>query len=182
LTSERKIAANRANARASTGPKTRRGRSRSAKNAFRHGLSLPVESDQALFEEVEALAGQISGPHAGSHIQMLALRVADALIDLRRIRYARHQLLTRALSDPHYDNRTNVREKRKAVRGLVRPNAPEVPRAALVESVSSTPDGARKFATILSQQAGLLGAVDRYERRARSRLKFAIRAVDAAGV
>ena len=63
---------------------------------------------------------------------MLARPVAEALIDLRRIRYARHQLLTRALSDPPYDNQTNVREKRKAVRGLVRPNAPEVPRAALV--------------------------------------------------
>jgi hypothetical protein len=173
---------NRANARASTGPKTRRGRSRSAKNAFRHGLSLRVESDLALFEEAEALAGQISGPHASTHIQMLARPVAEALIDLRRIRYARHQLLTRALSDPHDGNRTNVREKRKAAPSLLRPNAPEVLRAALVESVSSTPDGARKIATILSQQAGPLGAVDRYERRARSRLKFAIRAFDAAGV
>jgi len=42
LTSDRKIKANRANARMSTGPKTRHGRARSAKNAFRHGLSLAV--------------------------------------------------------------------------------------------------------------------------------------------
>jgi hypothetical protein len=143
-------------------------------------LSLPVESDQALFEEAEALAGQISGPHASTHIQMLARPVADALIDLRRIRYARHQLLTRALSDPHHDSRTNVREKLRAIRSLLRPDTPEGPQAAPVEFVSSTPDGARKIATILSQEAGLLGAVDRYERRARSRLKFAIRAFDTA--
>jgi hypothetical protein len=38
VTSERKIRANRANARASTGPKTARGRSRAARNALRHAL------------------------------------------------------------------------------------------------------------------------------------------------
>ncbi|HVI64349.1 MAG TPA: hypothetical protein VM910_17455, partial [Bradyrhizobium sp.] len=39
LTSERKITANRANARASTGPRTTRGRARAARNALRHALS-----------------------------------------------------------------------------------------------------------------------------------------------
>ena len=42
LTSDRKIEANRANARASTGPKTAQGRARTARNALRHALSLPV--------------------------------------------------------------------------------------------------------------------------------------------
>ena len=40
--SDRKIRANRANARASTGPKTTQGRIRSARNALRHALSLPI--------------------------------------------------------------------------------------------------------------------------------------------
>jgi len=35
----------RANARASTGPKTAQGRARSARNTFRHALSLSVYSD-----------------------------------------------------------------------------------------------------------------------------------------
>jgi hypothetical protein len=34
---------------------------RSARNALRHGLSLPVYADQALSEEVEALAREIAG-------------------------------------------------------------------------------------------------------------------------
>jgi hypothetical protein len=42
--------------RASTGPKTAQGRTRSAWNALRHALSVPVYSDKALSEEVEALA------------------------------------------------------------------------------------------------------------------------------
>ena len=56
MTNDRKIKANRANARVSTGPRTVEGRTRSARNALRHGLSLRVCSDPALCEEVEALA------------------------------------------------------------------------------------------------------------------------------
>ena len=51
---------------------------------------------------------------------------------------------------------------------------------ALVKFVTSTPQGPDKFATILSQEAKQLLAMDRYERRALSRRKFAIRAFDAA--
>ena len=61
MTSERKIRANRENARASTGPKTMQGRARAAQNHFRHGLSIPVHSDPAWSEEVQALARAIAG-------------------------------------------------------------------------------------------------------------------------
>jgi hypothetical protein len=86
VTSARKITANRANARASTGPKTAKSRARSARNALRYGLSLPVHSDLSLSEEVEVLAREIAGPDAAAEIQELARRVAEAQIDLRRIR------------------------------------------------------------------------------------------------
>jgi hypothetical protein len=77
LTSERKITANRANARASTGPQTTRGRARAARNALRHALSLPVCSIPALSEEVETLAREIAGPAANAATKELARRVAD---------------------------------------------------------------------------------------------------------
>ena len=89
LTSDQKIQANRANAQASTGPKTAQGRTRSARNALRHALSLPVCSNPALSEEVK-LAREIAGPGANAKTQQLARRVAEPQIDLRRVRYARH--------------------------------------------------------------------------------------------
>jgi hypothetical protein len=111
VTSDRKIKANRANARLSTGPKAGHGRTRSAKNAFRHGLSLPVRSDQALDEQVQALASQIAGPRASTHLQVLALRVAEAQIELCRARDSRHQFLSQQLTHPDDDEQT-IRRKR----------------------------------------------------------------------
>jgi hypothetical protein len=179
-TSNPKITANRANARASTGPKTTHGRMRSARNALRHGLSLPVYADQALSEEIEALARKIAGVDASAEIQELAQRIAEAQSDLRRVRDARHQLLSQALSDPYYDARANVREKLTVIRQLLRPNAPDVPLEAVTKYLTRVPEGPQKFALILAQELQQLSAMDRYERRALSRRKFAIRAFDFA--
>jgi hypothetical protein len=55
-----------------------------------------------------------------------------------------------------------------------------MPIAAVERFVTSTPEGPLKFALILSQEARQLAAMDRYERRALSRRKFAIRALDEA--
>ena len=177
MTTASKIHANRANARASTGPKTADGRARSARNALRHALSLPVCSNPALSEAVETLAREIAGPDANAETQDLARQVAEAQIDLRRVRYARHKLLSDALADPHYDSRRGTREKMAVLRSLMRKNAPDLPMENLV-ALNSTPQGPHKFATILSQEARQLLAMDRYERRALSRRKSAIRAFD----
>jgi len=180
LTSDRKIKANRANAQASTGPKTADGRARAARNALRHALSLPVCSNPALSEEVETLAREIAGPGANAETQDLARQVAEAQIDLRRVRYARHKLLSDALAEPYYEPRANTRKKLALLRFLLQKNAPDLPVENVAAILNSTPQGPHKFATILSQEARQLLAMDRYERRALSRRKFAIRAFDAA--
>jgi len=180
LTSDRKIKANRVNARASTGPQTAQGRARAARNALRHALNLPLFSNPLLSAEVDALAREIAGPDTNAETQELARQIAEAQIDLRRVRYARHQLLSDALSDQYYDSLANVRMKFKVIRRLLQGKGPDMSIETLEEFVTSTPQGPHKFTTILSQEAKQLLAMDRYERRALSRRKFAIRAFDAA--
>jgi len=181
VTSERKIRANRANARASTGPKTARGRSHTVRNALRHALSLPVYSDPVLSNEVEALAREIIGTDSNPEIQELARRIAEAQIDLRRVRHARHQIVSEALSDPDYESQAMLGKKATlAIRILRRSDLATPMPENVMEFLNSKPEGPYKFATILADKTRQLFALDRYERRALSRRKFAVRAFDAA--
>jgi hypothetical protein len=59
VTTERKRAANRRNARLSTGPRTAAGKARVKQNALRHGLNVAVADDPLLTEEVERIARAI---------------------------------------------------------------------------------------------------------------------------
>ena len=180
MTSDSKIKANRANARASTGPKTAQGRVRTAMNALRHGLSLPFYANPTLSQEAEELAREIAGKDANAEIRRLACRIAEADIDLRRVRHARNQFLTDRLNDEYYESQANRRTKLAFIFKLLRPNAPDIPMPALSKYLTSTPQGPEKLATILSQEAKQLMAMDRYEKRALSRRKFAIREFDTA--
>jgi hypothetical protein len=179
VTSPRKTQANRANARASTGPKTAQGRARTARNGLRHGLSVPVFSDPVCSEEVDALARAIAGPDAAAALLELARRVAEAEIDLRRVRDARQHLLNRALRDPDYESDARGREKQALVSRCARVDGPVTPMPYhVVALLESKPEGPLKLAMILSDKAPQWRAIDRYERRALSRRKFAIRAYD----
>jgi hypothetical protein len=68
----------------------------------------------------------------------------------------------------------------KVICRLLGSKAPDMSMEALEKLVTSTPHGPHKLATILSEEAKRLLAMARYERRALSRRKFAIRAFDAA--
>jgi hypothetical protein len=172
--------ANRANARASTGPKTAQGRAKSATNALRHALSVPIHSDPVFSQEIEALARSLASTDADAEIQELACQIAEAQVALGRVRSARHELLSEALGNRYYDSRANVRLKLRFIGELLRPNAPEIPLSVVAKIITATPQGPEKLATILSEELEHLRALDRYERRAFSRRKFAIRAFDVA--
>ena len=86
------IAANRANARKSTGPKTVAGKARVSRNAQRHGLSRPLFCEGAFTPHIEALAREIAGQDAYGERLARACNVAAAQLDLARIRIAKRDL------------------------------------------------------------------------------------------
>jgi hypothetical protein len=97
VASERQIAANRANALRSTGPRTAAGRTRSSRNAVRHGLSVPICLDSESRMAVEALARVIvyetigeEQPEAACDDQLEAARtMVLAQLELKRARAAK---------------------------------------------------------------------------------------------
>ena len=88
MTSKAKKKANRENSRKSTGPKSTLGKKRSSRNAFRHGLGIPLFRNPQLAADAEILARQIYNDD-NPHLFDLAREIAVAEIDLSRIRKAR---------------------------------------------------------------------------------------------
>jgi hypothetical protein len=184
VTSERRQRANRANAKLSTGPKTAAGKARAAQNAFRNGLNVPVLSDPSLAPEVEAIARRISAPYENGETLEWARRIAEAQVDLTRVRNSRRQLIARLFVDPGYQPAQVYRQQlrvAKMVLGGYRPRTLPIDVNAIRDMLSPKPlEGEEKLAIILRQKSSELAALDRYERRALSRRKAAIRNFDAA--
>jgi hypothetical protein len=95
MASERQIAANRRNARKSTGPRSGAGRKRASRNAYRYGLTLNITS-AAFAKQLDKLVREIAGDSKDAIVLERARAIAQAELDLARVRRAKVSLIERA--------------------------------------------------------------------------------------
>jgi hypothetical protein len=96
MTSEKVIAANRRNARHSTGPRTAAGKRTARRNALRHGVIASAHTDLALSAVAARIGTALAGPDASPLLRALVAPVAEAQADILRIRNARAALIDQA--------------------------------------------------------------------------------------
>jgi len=87
MTTDKQIAANRLNAKSSTGPKTEHGKRRSRRNAFRHGLTaetvIDIHEDPIAYRALERSINADYRPRTHFELELIA-RLVSLLWRLRR--------------------------------------------------------------------------------------------------
>ena len=101
MASEKQIAANRANAQKSMGPKTTAGKLKSSQNAYQHGLSSPLRLDSVRSAKADAIVRALSGQDPNDEKLRSAVEFAAAQLELQRVRATRDDLMSKInINDP----------------------------------------------------------------------------------
>jgi hypothetical protein len=111
VTTSRQIAANRANARKSTGPRSRKGKASAARNAVKHGLSTPPPWDQVTrwYRIIKEDPTASPDPSSPDELEQAILALAEAEAVLARAADAEAVHLARMAA----------KSERKGLRGIM---------------------------------------------------------------
>jgi hypothetical protein len=171
MANERQIAANRRNAKKSTGPQTDGGKKRAGRNASRHGLAARTTLSDAVANRLEGLARRIAG-NTESPIKLACARAAaEAALDLARVRQAKVAFIEQVAHSGDINPTEAWRKIRRlglhpAVSGLT----------GTSESLDPMPlQEPERSAEAIRRSLPELRKLDRYEHRASSRRDRAIR-------
>jgi hypothetical protein len=172
---ERQIAANRRNAAKSTGPRSRGGKQRARRNAYCHGLSVPMAMDAALASKLDTRALKIvceSLHRGGRNAFALARAVAYAEFDLARARQAKLLVIERMRAFGDADHAALLRA---ATRQLcsTRDRGGRLPSIDPAEAMPT--EEPEQTAEAIRRALPELLKLDRYERRACARRDRAVR-------
>jgi hypothetical protein len=197
MISRAKIAANRSNARRSRGPRSTDGKFGVSRNALRHGLAAVTRRDPARSSEIERMARAICGPDTNPLLFEQALMIAANQIVLLCVRTERVAAIERLrditatpLAKPNnslerakarfreaqlaYERLVQVKAK-NADTGQARDSAQNPASEATQPARQPKPTRSRDEFDAMRHAMPDLDRLERYERRAWSRRKRAIR-------
>ena len=146
-------------------------------------MNISVVSEPALAPQAEALARGLACSDLGAEGLEWVRRIAEAQVDLDRVRLARRQAIERMLSAPGDEfagDPQMVRLLGPVLDRLERDEARAIEAEAIRQALHPGPlEADARLAAILFDMRVEFARLDRYERRALSKRKTAIRGYDA---
>jgi hypothetical protein len=148
-----------------TGPRSGAGQKRASRNAYRHGLTLSITSTAAFAKQLDKLVREIAGDSKDAIMLERARAIAQAELDLARVRRAKVALIKRASAFGELDPpRLTVTQMIRLLNAFDRGRfiVPK-PIDASATMPSQEPD---RSAEAIRRVLPELRKLDRYERRA----------------
>ena len=180
MSSQARKESSRRNGKKSKGPKSDEGRQRSSRNSLSHGLSLPILADPHLSSQAERLAQLIAGADASEGRMYEARLIAEAQMELQRVR----RLRLERLALPSLVNKPVTLKSLRVMIKLVEANiVDDWEQMDIVERFVEDllPEAEQPLEQKIDGVVRSFSRLDRYERRALSKRKFAIRRLGDCG-